>query len=278
MRTPAMLAVLAALTVLGAAPAAAQGYSGSWSIPGGNAPITITLREQQGQITGTLTGQATFQIQARINGQMFEGLATSAQGRIYIAGQVAGPDALTVVLGEVDASGTPNQQTMRSFTATRSAGAAVAAAGGKPGAGQAGGNQGGGRPGAGEAGQAGGGSSAIAPTAADQQVAQLLLRSAWCYFSYSQTSGTTRTERNVYRADGTGAQSSGAETYNSGRNGTVSGQSAGGTPFRWRIQNQMLLVSTDGVTWSQPIVLQVTQNSNGYPIITALGREYSMCN
>ncbi len=245
----------------------AQSYTGSWTIPGGNAPIVLTLRQGAGQVTGMLTGQATFQVQARINGNMFEGLATSQTGRIYIAGQLQGADALTVVMGEVDAAGTPQQQTMRSFTATRGGGRAGVATG--PGTGQA---QGMGT-GQGASRQGGG----VATNPQDQQIAQLLLRSPWCYFSYSQTSGTTRTERVVYRADGTGVQSTGGETYNSGANGTVSGQSQGGTAFRWRVQNGVLMATSDGVQWGQ-YPLQITQNSNGSPIITAAGKEYSMCN
>jgi len=38
----------------------------------------------------------------------------------------------------------------------------------------------------------------------------------------------------------------------------------------------MLLISADGTTW-QPLSLQITQNSNGYPIVTADGKEYSQC-
>ena len=137
----------------------AQGYAGSWTIPGGNVPIVLTLRQGAGQVTGTLTGQATMQVQARINGNMFEGLATSQTGRIYIAGQLQGADALTVVMGEVDAAGTPQQQTMRSFTATRGRGLGTGDRG--PGTGQ---GQGAGR-------QGGGGGVATSPQ--DQQIAQM---------------------------------------------------------------------------------------------------------
>src|SRR5688500_2899420 len=42
-----------------------------------------------------------------------------------------------------------------------------------------------------------------APQPANDQLSQLLLSSAWCSFSYSSASGTTRTTRVVFSADGT---------------------------------------------------------------------------
>ena len=198
---------------------------------------------------------------------MFQGYASNAQGRVYIAGQMQQGGNLQLAMAEVDASGQPQQQTLRQLIATRTMGSAgsskgsgqQAAVGASPQAG------------------AGAGATALAATPQDRQIAQLLVRSAWCYMSYSQTSGTTHTERVVYRADGTGNLTGGAETYNSGANGTVSGQSQSGTPFRWRLQNGVLLATQDGVQWGQ-YPLQITTNSNGYPIITAAGKEYSMCN
>lgn len=117
-------------------------------------------------------------------------------------------------------------------------------------------------------------------SAQDRQLAQLLMRSAWCSFSYVSgggSSGRSSSERVVFRQDGSGARSSGGESYYSGPSGSVAGQSSGGEPFRWRVQNGALVVT--GQTGEQSMIqLQVTQNSNGYPIINANGTEYSMCN
>jgi hypothetical protein len=123
--------------------------------------------------------------------------------------------------------------------------------------------------------KAGGGS--VAATTQDRQLAQFLMSSRWCNFTYSQTSGTSHTERVQYFPNGTVVQSSGGETYNSGANGTVAGQSSGGRRGMWRVQGGVLMLSEDGQNWS-PQPLQVTRNSNGYPIVNASGREYTQCN
>ena len=276
-------ASLASLVLL-ASPAVlrAQNFTGTYSIPGGNVPITLTLRQNGQMIAGSLSGQSQFQIQAQVQGQMFQGYATNAQGRIYIAGQFdPSSGGLQVAMAEVDQQGMPQQQTLRQMMATRTGPGGGAQRGMAQGPGQ---GQGMGQPqgmgqGMGQQQGMGGGSAngQLGATAQDRQIVQLILRSAWCSFSYSQTSGTSHTERVVYRADGTGTQSTGGETYNSGPNGTVSGQSSGGTAFRWRVQNGVLLATADGVQWGQ-YPLQITQNSSGYPIITAAGKEYSMCN
>lgn len=124
--------------------------------------------------------------------------------------------------------------------------------------------------------------SGLAATPQDQQIAQLLLSSPWCYFNYtgvpgSSSSGRTNTERVVFQRDGTGVQSTGGESYYSNPYGSSAGQATGGQGFRWRVQNGMLLVSGDGAQWQQ-IPLQVTRNSSGYPIVTAGGKEYATCN
>jgi hypothetical protein len=120
------------------------------------------------------------------------------------------------------------------------------------------------------------GGGALAAGAQDQQIARLLLSNAWCSFRYSQTSGTSSSERVQFFPDGTVAQGSNTETYSSGRGGTVAGQHRGGPRAQWRVQNSALMLSGDGATWSaQP--LRITQNSNGYPIVTAGGKEYSQC-
>lgn len=135
--------------------------------------------------------------------------------------------------------------------------------------------------------------AASAPTGMspqDAQVAQLLLSSKWCYFSYSgvagTSSGSSTTETVLFSPDGRMVVQTGGESYYSAdvrsstgdviAGGSTAGQRSGGQQYRWRVSQGMLMTTTDGVTW-QPTPLQVTQNSNGYPIITAGGKEYSQC-
>lgn len=127
-----------------------------------------------------------------------------------------------------------------------------------------------------QAGQMGGGGQ-LAATAQDQQIAQLLLSSRWCSFAYSQISGRTSTEQVQFYQDGTVSQSGQSETQSSNQYGQYYGNSQNGNRGRWRIQNNMLMLSADGQQWV-PTPMQITRNSNGYPIVTANGKEYSQCN
>jgi len=80
----------------------------------------------------------------------------------------------------------------------------------------------------------------------------------------------------VFRPDGLVVSGSGAETYSSGYGGTVAGQSRGANQGRWRVQEGILHLSQDGMNWA-PQQMQITQNSNGYPIIKSNGKEYMQC-
>ena len=111
----------------------------------------------------------------------------------------------------------------------------------------------------------------------DGQLTQLLTRNAWCGFTYNQHSGTSTRERVVFNGNGTVLRNSGAETYNSGPAGSVAGQSSNANQARWKVAEGMLHLSQDGMNWA-PQQLQVTQNSNGYPIIKSGGKEYMQCN
>lgn len=122
--------------------------------------------------------------------------------------------------------------------------------------------------------QRGGGD--VAASSQDQQISRLLLSSAWCSFRSSQTTGASSSERTQFFPDGTLVSGSNSESYSSGRYGSVAGQSRGGQRGRWRVQNGALLLTEDGVSWSAH-PLRIPQNSNGYPIITADGKEYSQC-
>ena len=123
--------------------------------------------------------------------------------------------------------------------------------------------------------------AASAPSAGgdamDQQARALLTSTAWCSFTYSQTSGTSTTRRVVFRADGVMLVNDGRETYNSGPNGTVSGQSGSNGAMRWRLENQRLLVDPADGRGYQDVQLTATRNSSGSVILNSLGREYGMC-
>jgi hypothetical protein len=253
-------------------PARSQDFTGTYAVSGNGTTVTLVLRQaKNGQITGTLSGNTTFQVAAQVQGNQFAGFATNQAGRVYMEGQLSGT-GLVVAMAEVDANGQPQPATARTVAMQRVTGASGGARAG------GGVNTGPGvvPPKAGGQG-ATGGQGGVAASPQDQQVAQLLQRSAWCSMSYSTVSGTSRTERVVFRADGTGGRGSGAESYSSGTGGTVAGQSSSGEQFRWQMRSGVLLTSSDGVNWAQTR-LQITTNSNGYPIITADGKEYSMCN
>jgi hypothetical protein len=118
----------------------------------------------------------------------------------------------------------------------------------------------------------------IEPVAQNDQLSQLLLSSAWCSFSYSSASGTTRTTRVVFGRDGTWSLGGNRETQWSGPNGSYYGQNGSAGAGRWAVKNGQLFMSNPPETPElSPVVLTIKQNSSGYPIITADGTEYSMC-
>jgi hypothetical protein len=105
---------------------------------------------------------------------------------------------------------------------------------------------------------------------------KLLLASAWCSFSYSQTSGTTRTTRAQFYRDGTYRFGNQRESHSSGQYGSVYGQGAGGGGGRWKVQGGELLMS-EGAAPLEKVQTVLKRNSNGYPIIVADGVEYMQC-
>ncbi len=117
-------------------------------------------------------------------------------------------------------------------------------------------------------------------SAQDREIARLLASSQWCTMTYSggvgTTSGTTRYERIIFRRDGTGSRSTSSEVYSSGEAGIAAGESRGGNAFQWRVEGGALLSSGDGTSWERT-ELRLSRNSNGYPIITANGKDYAMC-
>ena len=64
----------------------------------------------------------------------------------------------------------------------------------------------------------------------DRQLAQFLMSSSWCSFSYSQTSGSTSTRRNTFQADGTLLLNSNYEGGTVNAQGGASVNIGGATP------------------------------------------------
>jgi len=112
--------------------------------------------------------------------------------------------------------------------------------------------------------------------AQDAQARAVLTGSAWCSFTYNKTSGTSTTRKAVFRTDGVLLLNDGAETYSSGYGGVAAGQSSSAGALRWKLENLRVYVDQGG--GFQDIGLTATKNSNGYVILKAEGREYSVCN
>ena len=127
------------------------------------------------------------------------------------------------------------------------------------------------------AGAQGQGGDRRAASGQDAQIERILLSSPWCYMRYSQTLGSTSTERGVFLRDGRLIVGTGHEMVSSGANGTVYGSGSGGAEYRWRVQNGDLWLSEAGGPFN-PAGLRITQNSNGYPILNVAGKEYNQCN
>jgi len=247
-----------AISALASTGAFAQNYSGTFTTTnqqGGT--VTLVLKQDaQSQVKGTLTGNDnSFQVAAQATPQGLMGTVTGQQGNLYIMAQYEGA-SLVVILAEPGPNGQANLQSARRIVFAKAAAGTPAAP--KKDA-----------------------KEAAAPKApqggVDGQLTALLTRNAWCGFTYNQHTGTSTTERVVFHGNGTLARSSGAQTYNSGPAGSVAGQSGNASQARWKVADGMLHLSQDGMNWS-PQALQVTQNSNGYPIVKSGGKEYMQCN
>jgi hypothetical protein len=115
--------------------------------------------------------------------------------------------------------------------------------------------------------------------AGSDALSKLLVSSLWCSFSYK--SGTTRTKKTQFLANGTWSQQGNRETSWSGSNGSFYGSSGSGAAGRWAVKDgQLLLSAPPQYPDLVPVPIQVTRNSNGYPIITNLAtkEEWSQCN
>jgi len=231
--------------------ALAQNFSGTFNTTnqqGGT--VTLTLKQDAASnVKGTLIGNNnTFQVEAKATQQGLMGKISGPQGQLYLMAQFEGAN-LVVVLAEPMPNGQPNLNSARHLLFTK--GSAPPASKKAP-------------------------AEPAASGGMDGQLTALLTRNAWCGFTYNKNSGTSTSERVVFMPNGLVTQSSGAQTYNSGPAGSVAGQSANAKQGRWKVADGLLHLSQDGVNWA-PQQLQVTQNSNGSPIIKSGGKEYMVC-
>jgi hypothetical protein len=91
----------------------------------------------------------------------------------------------------------------------------------------------------------------------NEHLSQALTRNAWCSFTYN-ISGNRNMERLVFM-----------------RNGLVN-QTPGSRQARWRVQNETLEFSRDGLSW-QPQALRLGLNAGGSAVLKAHDREYAPC-
>lgn len=258
--------------------AAPAGFNGSWQAPtpAGGA-LTLVLTQSGAQIRGTLSGNgAQFEVEAQLGADGgFYGTARSRAGTLFIGGELQG-DQLGLALAEMTAQGVPDMRTAQEVRMTRAAtGAAAGTAAGA--AGGASPSTAPSAPSAAGSGAAGAARSELAATPADQQVAQLLLSSPWCTMQYSQQMGATTVERVTFGRDGRFASRTQRESAVNNSQGSYYGNSSDGVQGMWRVQGGNLMLSADGQRF-EATPLQISRNSNGYPIVTAAGKEYYQCN
>ncbi|HEV3011145.1 MAG TPA: hypothetical protein VGX52_19135 [Burkholderiales bacterium] len=89
-----------------------------------------------------------------------------------------------------------------------------------------------------------------------QQLSQALTRNAWCSSGYD-ISGKRNLERLVFMPNGLVNQTPGRQA-------------------RWRVQNETLEFSPDGISWS-PQPLRLALSSGGSPVLQSHNKEYLQC-
>jgi hypothetical protein len=90
----------------------------------------------------------------------------------------------------------------------------------------------------------------------NQRLSQALTRNAWCSFSYN-ISGNRNMERLVFMPNGLVNQTPGRQA-------------------RWRVQNETLEFSADGISWS-PQPLRLALSASGSAILQSHNQEYAQC-
>jgi len=288
------------LTLLVVVPISAQSYSGTYLLQAPNGgTITLTLKQDaSGKAAGTMSGNgASFQLDGQLQGPELVGKLTGGGNTAWFEASLEGTE-LHLVVADVGANGQPDLEKAREITFTRSGTAMAApapapATRGAPAPPPAPTPRSPPTPATPRTPQ----TAPRAPTAApapqaagspqDQQLRNFLLSSAWCSFSYNQRTGSSSTSRNVFLANGilmigtnreggTVNQNGGGNVdLGGGASGSYYSQSQGGQQARWQVQGGQLYV--DLGQGMQPVAMQITRNSSGYPIINADGTEYSQC-
>lgn len=260
-----------------AAPAASGGFGGTWeAVTPSGGTVTLALTQQGQQIRGTLSGNGMqFDVEAQLGADGgFYGTARSRDGSLFIGGELDGAQ-LGLALAELTAAGVPDTRTAQELRMSRAG--AASSAGAQAGAAMPPTPKGGAVASAPPSAAAGAGPSSLASTPQDQQIATLLMSSPWCNMRYSQQMGATTVERVTFARDWRFASRTSRESAVNNSQGSYYGNSSDGVDGFWRVQNANLLLSADGQRF-EATPLQITRNSNGYPIITAAGKEYNKCN
>src|SRR5438132_824087 len=84
----------------------------------------------------------------------------------------------------------------------------------------------------------------------------MLTRNAWCSFTYN-ISGNRNMERLVFTRSGLVKQTPGKQAH-------------------WRVQNETLEFSPDGISWS-PQPLRLALNASGSAVLQSHDKEYAQC-
>ena len=92
--------------------------------------------------------------------------------------------------------------------------------------------------------------------AQNERLGQALTRNAWCSLSYN-LSGNQNKERLVFMPNGLVNQTPGRQAH-------------------WRVQNETLEFSPDGMTWS-PQPLRLALSSSGSAVLQSYNKEYAQC-
>ena len=114
------------------------------------------------------------------------------------------------------------------------------------------------------------------PNATDPLTRLLVSSPAWCYFSFSASSGVSKKYRFAFHPSGSLLVGGNADTAFDTATGSYS--SAGGTDvavLRWSAVGEMLTLTS--ATGSSELRVSMTLNSNGSPILNVAGSELARC-
>jgi hypothetical protein len=249
---------------------AGQSIFGRYSMPnpqGGK--LILTIEPAAGaKVKGSLVANGnTFQLIGELDEGDLTGTLRSDAGTAHIEAAREGA-RLTVILLDLGPNGQPNMASARQLAFTVDDSPAEPAVAAAP--------QGAATPSAPAAAQ-----PAAGPQ--DQELTHLFLSTAWCTFSYAGArtysggvGGRTTSARVAFSPDGLMQQTSNSERSNVDAQGNVWSTNSGRQTYRWRVQKGALMLSPDGVQW-ETVRIEVTQNSNGSPIVKADGVEYYRC-